>query len=245
MTNFDFPGVSLFTGWHLQVSPTSVDLRKLERHDDPGWTSYQAAFHPDGFRRASAYYRCFIPVKWSQNQTYVEQWMLPGWDCTASGSPDPSQAEALWTNDMIPFVLDVNVPIQENYYELDPNESNPSGSTSTLAFCAAQKKNRDAGQRNWRELPNDGSSPEGYKHFQAKGNMVNYTLNMNLEIKKKLPSEGVRWLYLRTEAKSIQNGRLDLQVLCFNEKMELLAMKNGVEQLLPAAKKTQRNASAL
>lgn len=54
------------------------------------------------------------------------------------------------------------------------------------------------------------------------------TLLMNLEIKKALPEEGVRWLFVRLEAKVIRNGRYDLEVLAFDEGGELVAVSNHV-----------------
>ena len=54
------------------------------------------------------------------------------------------------------------------------------------------------------------------------------TLLLNLEIKKALPEEGVRWLFVRLEAKKILNGRYDLEVLAFDEGGELVAVSNHV-----------------
>ena len=54
------------------------------------------------------------------------------------------------------------------------------------------------------------------------------TLLLNLEIKKALPEEGVRWLFVRLEAKKIVNGRYDLEVLVFDAEGELVAVSNHV-----------------
>ena len=54
------------------------------------------------------------------------------------------------------------------------------------------------------------------------------TLLLNLDVKKALPDEGVKWLFVRLEAKRIRNGRYDLEVLCQDEKGELVAVSNHV-----------------
>lgn len=74
-------------------------------------------------------------------------------------------------------------------------------------------------------------------------NMIQTTIFLQLEIKKKLPPEGVRWLYIRLETKVIQNGRQDLQLLCFDEGMDLVAIRTGVEQIVPPVSKERRKAA--
>jgi hypothetical protein len=144
---------------------------------------------------------------------------------------------------MIQFAVDMNLPIQNNFLsqlsEGGPGQKSDIGSiASTLRYNAAQKKARDEGKPNWRELADDGSktSPSGAM-------LVHITMSMFTEIKKKLPAEGVRWLYLRVEAKSIQNGRMDFEVLLFDEAMELVAISNQVAQLVSAVEKSERSAS--
>lgn len=70
---------------------------------------------------------------------------------------------------------------------------------------------------------------------------VHVTLKMSTEIKENLPAEGVCWLYLRTEAKSIVNGRLDMEVLGFDQGMESVAISNQVAQIIPATQKIQNS----
>ncbi len=54
------------------------------------------------------------------------------------------------------------------------------------------------------------------------------TLLLNMEIKKALPEEGARWLFVRLQAKTIKNGRYDLEVLCLDETGDLVAISNHV-----------------
>lgn len=51
---------------------------------------------------------------------------------------------------------------------------------------------------------------------------------MNLDIKKVLPAERVRWLFVRARAKQIQDGTMDAEVFIMNERMELVALSNHV-----------------
>lgn len=60
------------------------------------------------------------------------------------------------------------------------------------------------------------------------GRMWYPTLLLNLEIKKALPEEGVKWMFVRLEAKTIKNGRYDLEVLALDEEGELVAVSNHV-----------------
>lgn len=62
------------------------------------------------------------------------------------------------------------------------------------------------------------------------------TVVLNLEIKKALPPEGVDWLYCRTSAKVIRNGRLDIEVVIMDEKGELVAVSHHVTLVLSAAR---------
>lgn len=54
------------------------------------------------------------------------------------------------------------------------------------------------------------------------------TLLLNLDVKKALPEDGVKWIFIRLETKKIQNGRYDLEVLAFDEGGDLVAVSNHV-----------------
>lgn len=62
------------------------------------------------------------------------------------------------------------------------------------------------------------------------------TLLLNLDIKKALPEEGVDWLFVRTRAKQIKNGRYDLEVVVMDEVGDILALSHHVCMILPAAR---------
>ncbi|KAL8665198.1 MAG: hypothetical protein Q9202_002420 [Teloschistes flavicans] len=54
------------------------------------------------------------------------------------------------------------------------------------------------------------------------------TLSMHLEIKKKLPSQGSEWLFMRARSTTIKNGRFDAEVLIMDEHMDLVALSHQV-----------------
>lgn len=64
------------------------------------------------------------------------------------------------------------------------------------------------------------------------------TVLLNLDIKKPLPEEGVQWLFVRTQAKLIRNGRLDLEVIIFDEGGEVVALSHHVVMVLSADRNT-------
>ena len=54
------------------------------------------------------------------------------------------------------------------------------------------------------------------------------TLSMTLEVKKLLPGEGLKWLFVRAQAKEIKNGRMDAEVFIFDADLELVALSHHV-----------------
>lgn len=54
------------------------------------------------------------------------------------------------------------------------------------------------------------------------------TLSMTLEIKRLLPPGGVKWLFMRAQAKKIENGRMDTEVTILNQCSELVALSHHV-----------------
>ncbi|PWY64425.1 hypothetical protein BO83DRAFT_411398 [Aspergillus eucalypticola CBS 122712] len=131
----------------------------------------------------------------------------------ASSRPSGSGGKARWTNDMIQFVRDMALPIQENYVPHGEGKPLPMGSIAAmLEFAKRQEKARNEGQSDWRVL-NDGA-----RKFWGK--ILNVSLTLSTEIRQRLPAEGVRWLYLRTECKGILNDQMDMGVLNFEISMK-------------------------
>jgi Thioesterase-like superfamily len=62
------------------------------------------------------------------------------------------------------------------------------------------------------------------------------TVVLNLDIKKALPKEGVKWLFCRIRSKQIRKGRLDIEVIIMDEAGELVALSHHVTLVLSAAR---------
>jgi hypothetical protein len=192
VSNFAIPGKTLPTNWELSPPAHRVDLAKLETLDDPEWACYHTAFHPNGFRRGMAYIKYYIPYKVPSQIKFVEQWVTPGWDCTPSGSRDTTTKKAKWTDELVQFAADMSLPVQENFWPPPGVDTSLGSIRATLAFSARQEQARMKGHSNWRELADDSCLPEvGPGLF--KNAMINVTLSMSTEIKKKLPKDGVQW----------------------------------------------------
>jgi hypothetical protein len=73
---------------------------------------------------------------------------------------------------------------------------------------------------------------------QSQGPFWYPTLLLNLDIKKALPVEGVKWLQIRVQMKSIKNGRMDLEVFVHDEEGDLVALSHHVGFVLDASRNT-------
>jgi acyl-CoA thioesterase len=62
------------------------------------------------------------------------------------------------------------------------------------------------------------------------------TLLLNLDVKKALPEEGVKWLGVRVQMKKIKNGRMDLEVQVIDAEGDLVALSHHVGFVLDAAR---------
>ncbi|KAM0721908.1 hypothetical protein Q7P37_002833 [Cladosporium fusiforme] len=62
------------------------------------------------------------------------------------------------------------------------------------------------------------------------------TVLLNLDVKKALPKEGVRWLYVRLQAKKIKNGRFDLEIVVLDAEGDLVALSHHVCFAVSAAR---------
>ncbi|KAH7131991.1 thioesterase-like superfamily-domain-containing protein [Dendryphion nanum] len=64
------------------------------------------------------------------------------------------------------------------------------------------------------------------------------TLLLNLDIKKPLPAEGVKWLAIRVQTKQVRNGRMDLEVHVHDAQGDLIALSHHVGFVLDASRNT-------
>jgi hypothetical protein len=128
----------------------------------------------------------------------------------------------------------------ESYYRRQPArkgvedawirlKSNERFTNATLPLVADAKPYVVEG---WRPLPGDES---GEAPFSGNEAFWYPRLVMNLDVKKSLPKEGVEWLFIRTEARKIDQGRLDLQVHILDEEGDLVALASHINLVLSAS----------
>lgn len=69
------------------------------------------------------------------------------------------------------------------------------------------------------------------------------TVLLNLDVKKALPAEGVEWLFVRVRAKTIKNGRYDIEVVILDEGGDVVALSHQVALCVPAARNLAKRGS--
>jgi hypothetical protein len=62
------------------------------------------------------------------------------------------------------------------------------------------------------------------------------TLLLNLDIKKALPPQGVKWMQVRVNMKKIKNGRMDLEVFVHDADGDLVALSHHVGFVVDASR---------
>jgi len=76
---------------------------------------------------------------------------------------------------------------------------------------------------------------EAYRD-QSQGPFWYPTLLLNLDIKKTLPPEGVKWLGVRVQVKRVKNGRMDIEVHVQDAEGELIALSHHVSLVVDASR---------
>ncbi|KAK5195219.1 hypothetical protein LTR96_002779 [Exophiala xenobiotica] len=125
-----------------------------------------------------------------------------------------------WTNDALGFLVDMFPQIVEKFV-------NPH-----IEEAALDQQSAD-----------EASKPRQGKGEKGPGATAKYwypTLALNLEVKKLLPEEGVEWLFVRVKAKSIRNGRFDLDVEVWDTDNELVATSSHASLIVDSARNTTR-----
>jgi hypothetical protein len=117
----------------------------------------------------------------------------------------PVNPDTRWTNKMLPFIVDQVSPPPENYYE--------GSSRSQLGYIRRALQYEDM------EMPPFGpwNSPRFYS-----------TVSMSLDVKHRLPQEGVQWLFTRYRTKGMADGRLDVECEVWDSNGRLVALSPQV-----------------
>lgn len=86
--------------------------------------------------------------------------------------------------------------------------------------------------------------------MKGKATMWYPTLLLNLDIKKALPAEGTKFLFVRLQSKMIKNGRYDLEIIIKDIEGDLVALSHhavlavGAERNTAARRTSEKNGDA-
>lgn len=132
------------------------------------------------------------------NPAISEQWI------------EPAEPLSSFTNEHLGMLIDIWTPMMESF-----RPESLQGHDGTIKIAREQKA---------------GTSATADAAFKAGWTSPYYypTLSVNLEIKKVLPQEGVRWLYVRASTKQIQQGKMDVEVLILDDQGDLVALSHQV-----------------
>ncbi|GKU08574.1 thioesterase family protein [Fusarium langsethiae] len=132
----------------------------------------------------------------------------------------------------------------ESYYRRQPGRKGledswirlTSGERFTNAMLPLVADAKPYVVEGWRSLPASESKDTEAMAFSRNEAFWYPTLAMNLDIKKLLPQEGEEWLFIRTEARKIEQGRLDLQVSILDREGNLIALASHINLVLSASR---------
>ncbi|KAG9233320.1 thioesterase-like superfamily-domain-containing protein [Amylocarpus encephaloides] len=206
MTNMALPnGLSFDTEWRFNSPPIAASVSLLVKDSDPKWVSYQCPYHPESFRRAQSYLKFFIPLE-MQESRIRDHWITP------------SDPVTTFTNEALGFVVDISLPILDNFY---PDKSIGS-QAATIKAGLEQKREREVGITKVVDISSGAYYAPAFLS----------TLATTVEIKKRLPPGGVKWLFMRSEAKEIKNGRMSMEVAVYDEHMDLVALSQQLNLVI-------------
>lgn len=205
-------GYTFSTDLNLGSPPAPVSIPELNQDRDPNWISIQTLYHPSGFRRAQSYLKFYVPYNLHE-PSIRDHWVTP------------SDAGTMFTNETIAFVADISLPILDNFY---PNLAT-GGQAASVALGIQQKRDREAGIKHTPD-----ASSGSYK-----APAVVTSLATTIEIKKRLPPGGTKWLFMRSRARQIKDGRMSQDVVILDEMMELVALSTQLYQLIDFSRVTK------
>lgn len=215
MTDLTLSGqISLKTGWQLLPPPIPASTDILEADRDPDWVSYLPPFSPTSLRRVQSYVKYYIPIK-SQSRNFIDQWVTPGWkdEGVANG--------AVWTNETIHFVIDNFAPILNDL--MSTSKTNDLYNAIVKAgLMQRQARLEGKDDRIWGRGLTDSDLPP----------WVISTIAITTEVKKLLPEEGTKWLFMRVTTKSLLNNRMDYDIVLMDKDSELIALSHHIGQVI-------------
>lgn len=130
---------------------------------------------------------------------------------------NPQGKSGKLTNDSLGYVVDIFPQMVEQYIRKDLEEA---------------MLGQDLSQERADEIRKNGPQQKVFWYP---------TLNLNLDVKKALPDEGVEWLFVRIQAYKIYKGRFDLQVTVHDETGDLVATSSHSSLAIDMSRNTTRS----
>jgi len=197
-------GKSFETNWTLDPPPQPADLAKLANDEDPEWISYQVPWHPKSYLNIMSHQKMFFPYKAHSNLTIRDMWV----------TPVDSDETFGWTNENLSYIADMTFSPLENW-----QENGVASHDAMIAAAMKQKTDREAGKPLRAKI--SGLSP-----------FTSYSSSMNIDIRKRLPDAGVKWLFTRTSSRQALNGRFDFGVTIHDESGALVAIVHIIHHIV-------------
>ncbi|KAG9236898.1 thioesterase-like superfamily-domain-containing protein [Amylocarpus encephaloides] len=208
-------GVSFPTTYNLNPAPLPVATNLLSKNTDKNWR-LQSNMPLSEFRRATQKTEFYFPREGQASKTCADEWIR-----LSTGEK--------WTNASLGYVSDVwpvSLLGQIVSKLLFLRLTNPRFQMPVEASL------REENIYDFPEAYNAPVVPDS--NGKVTGTMWYPTLLLNLDFKKSLPEEGVEWLFVRTEAKQIKKGRLDIETVILDAEGDLVALSHHVALAVPS-----------
>ncbi|KUJ13166.1 uncharacterized protein LY89DRAFT_621945 [Mollisia scopiformis] len=218
--------ISVQTGWQLTPPPPPVSLAGLETDASSIWSGYLTPFDASTLRKPQSYVRYYVPIE-RANKHYIDQWVTPEWrdDCSPKGP--------VWTNETIHFIIDNALPILNDLLDTD-GEYGVYNKIVKAGLLQRQARLEGKDDRLW-----GGGLADSELLFP----WIISTVSTSTELKRLLPKEGCKWLFMRETVKAIIDSRMDLEIVVLDEKMELVAISQHVCQVIHVNRKRTSKAN--
>lgn len=209
----------------MSPPPPAVNLEALKKDKDPGWVTYRTPWDPKGLRKPHMYVSHSVPITQPATHGYhtTDQWIRAKW-------PEPSRKPAKWTDEMIPFILDIAAPILPHSIDESLGSWNRIINAGKLQAAARARGESD----------NDMGYIDDQTGLKRPFPYVASTLNITVEVKKRLPKEGVEYVALRASMKRLTDDRMDYELLIHDEQGDLVAVGSQVMVCMPISVKQEK-----
>ena len=171
-----------------------------------------------------AYIKYYVPI--DQPGTHIkDQWVTPGW------SDNELESGAVWTNELVHFVVDNGIPLLHDI--VDP-PGTPSIHEKVIAAAMSQRKERING-RNSRFWGQGLSDRELFRYPWSLA-----SINITTDIKGLIPKKGTKWLFMRSVTTGICDDRMDIDIHLLDTSGDLIAHSHHLAQVVPITAKGRR-----